>query len=240
MLRRQMPFWKWNFEPTVEGLLQAVEGMNCGLILEDWNGILRYANRRVLETCGYEAVELDGQPVSMLVPDDLQAQLEGEQEKVRAGDIRTRLSALRRKDGRTVPVAVAPQVFEDTPRGEPVVLSVLFDLADVYAARPMGAAPGSLAAELATVATRLQSISYSAALTGQAAMPVDHPALQELSNRERQILQLLMESCRVNTIAERLFISPSTVRNHLKAIYRKVGVSSQLELIEWVRSLSTA
>lgn len=235
-----MMTWQWKIEPTIEGLLQGIEGMNCGILVEDEHGILRYANRRILETCGYEASELEGQPVSILVPEEFREQLDREQEKAREGDSRTRLSALRRKDGRAVPVAVSPQYFKHTPRGEPVVLSVIFDLGDVQTARPMGAEPGSLAAELATVAMRLQSLSYSASLTGQAVMPVDHPALQELSEREKEILALLMESWRVNGIAERLFISPSTVRNHLKAIYRKVGVSSQRELIEWVRSLSSA
>jgi DNA-binding CsgD family transcriptional regulator len=67
--------------------------------------------------------------------------------------------------------------------------------------------------------------------------PVDHPVLAELSNREREILEHLMSGSRVPAIAQQLFISPNTVRNHLKAIYRKVDVSSQSELIELVRGL---
>lgn len=57
----------------------------------------------------------------------------------------------------------------------------------------------------------------------------------DLSARERQVLQLLLSSHRVPTIAELLFISQHTVRNHLKSIFRKVGVNSQVELIERVR-----
>ncbi|MBW2497004.1 MAG: PAS domain S-box protein [Deltaproteobacteria bacterium] len=233
-----MQRWEWELRPTLEGVLQALEWMGCGLIVEDRQGLIRYANRRILETTGYEASELDGQPVALLVPEELREQLVIEQNRVQEGDARTRLSALRRKDGRAIPVAVAPQWVEDTPRGVPVVLSVVTELADVYAARPLGASPGSLAAELASVATRLQSISYAAALVEPGAMPVDHPALQGLSAREEEILGLLMQNLRVPAIAERLFISQSTVRNHLKAIFRKVGVSSQHELIDWVRSLS--
>jgi DNA-binding CsgD family transcriptional regulator len=33
------------------------------------------------------------------------------------------------------------------------------------------------------------------------------------------------------TVATRLGISVSTVRNHLKSIYRKVGVTSQVSLV---------
>lgn len=234
-----MSDWEWKLEPTYEGLIQAFQSMNCGIILEDWSGFIRYANRRLLETTGYEAEELDGEPVEILVPDELQDQLHSEQEKVKKGDVGTRLSALRRKDGRAIPVAVAPQPMVRLPNGRPVILSILFELGDVYAARPMGAPKGSLAAELAGVATKLQSLTFSASVSGQGVMPVDHPLLAELSDRETEILQLLMDNTRVPAIAERLFISQSTVRNHLKAIYRKVGVSSQSELIERVRSLGS-
>ena len=66
-------------------------------------------------------------------------------------------------------------------------------------------------------------------------MRLDHPDLRTLSEREREILSELAAGSRVPSIATRLFISPHTVRNHLKAIYRKLGVGSQAELIERVR-----
>lgn len=235
-----MKTWDWELNPTLEGVVQAVERMGCGVIVENREGILRYANRRILELTGYEVAELDGKPVAMLVPEELHEFLRVEQAKTRGGDARTRLSALRRRDGRAIPVAVAPQWMEETPRGEPAVISVVIDLADVHTARPMGASAGSLAAELANVASRLQSLSFAASLTDRAGIPIDAPALSELSAREKQILALLMQNLRVPAIAERLFISQSTVRNHLKAIYRKVGVSSQGELIDWVTSLSSS
>jgi DNA-binding CsgD family transcriptional regulator len=42
---------------------------------------------------------------------------------------------------------------------------------------------------------------------------------------------------RASTIAEALYLSPSTVRNHLTMIFRKFGVHSQLELIHKLRPL---
>lgn len=60
------------------------------------------------------------------------------------------------------------------------------------------------------------------------------PGLERLSDREREVLDLLTRGLRVPTIAERLFVSQSTVRNHVSALFRKLGVQSQAELIERV------
>ncbi len=57
-----------------------------------------------------------------------------------------------------------------------------------------------------------------------------------LSLREREIVQLVLDGNRVSTIASRLFLSENTVRNHLKRVYRKLGVSSLGELRESVGS----
>ncbi len=52
----------------------------------------------------------------------------------------------------------------------------------------------------------------------------DTPSLTE---RERQILQMLADGCTPAEVAERLFISPKTVRNHLTKVYDKLGVNSR-------------
>ena len=68
-------------------------------------------------------------------------------------------------------------------------------------------------------------------------LPLEHPALAGLTPREREVLQLLVSGERVPAIAQHLFISQHTVRNHLKSIYRKVDVGTQSELIHRVRAL---
>ncbi len=62
--------------------------------------------------------------------------------------------------------------------------------------------------------------------------------LAQLSARERQIVELLLASRRVPGIAGALGISPHTVRNHLKAVFRKLGVHSQEALLELLRNAS--
>ncbi len=59
--------------------------------------------------------------------------------------------------------------------------------------------------------------------------------LGQLSARERQIVELLLASRRVPGIAATLGISPHTVRNHLKAVFRKLGVHSQEALLDLLR-----
>ena len=60
--------------------------------------------------------------------------------------------------------------------------------------------------------------------------------LPELSTRQWEILSLLLQGKRVKTIARDLYVSPSTVRNHLTAIFRKFAVHSQAELLEALHS----
>jgi PAS domain S-box-containing protein len=63
----------------------------------------------------------------------------------------------------------------------------------------------------------------------------DYPELGELTSRQWEILSRLVRGDRVATIASGLYLSPSTVRNHLAAIFRKFGVHSQIELVDVLR-----
>jgi DNA-binding NarL/FixJ family response regulator len=52
-----------------------------------------------------------------------------------------------------------------------------------------------------------------------------------LTPRELQVMQLIAEGVANQKIAERLFISPHTVRNHVQRIITKLGVHSKLEAV---------
>lgn len=65
---------------------------------------------------------------------------------------------------------------------------------------------------------------------------LERPELARLSPRERDVLEHLLEGHRVSTISQRLEVSEHTVRNHLKSMFRKLGVHSQPELIDYVRA----
>jgi len=53
----------------------------------------------------------------------------------------------------------------------------------------------------------------------------------ELTSREQEILRLVIQGARNKDIERKLFISASTVRNHISNIYGKPGVRNRLELI---------
>ena len=62
-------------------------------------------------------------------------------------------------------------------------------------------------------------------------------SLPSLTAREREVLRAIAGGNRVSTIATKLVVAPSTVRNHLKSIFRKLEVRSQTELMEYLDTL---
>ena len=58
-----------------------------------------------------------------------------------------------------------------------------------------------------------------------------HMPSGNFSSRQWEILTRLVRGERVEEIAADLYLSPSTVRNHLAAIYKKFGVHSQTQLL---------
>jgi DNA-binding NarL/FixJ family response regulator len=60
--------------------------------------------------------------------------------------------------------------------------------------------------------------------------PVREPVKNMLSAREREVVQLVCQGFRNKEIAEKMFISEQTVKNHLHNIFDKLGVSDRLEL----------
>jgi DNA-binding NarL/FixJ family response regulator len=56
-----------------------------------------------------------------------------------------------------------------------------------------------------------------------------------LTNREMDIIQLILNQYESNEIAEKLFLSPLTVKTHRKNIFRKLGVRNLTGLISIVK-----
>ena len=57
------------------------------------------------------------------------------------------------------------------------------------------------------------------------------PLLPMLTGRQRDVFQLLAEGCATKAIARRLNLSEGTVKVHLAAIYRALGVRTRIEAL---------
>lgn len=62
------------------------------------------------------------------------------------------------------------------------------------------------------------------------------PAFPELTDREREVLELIAAGARNPDIAQALFISPKTVRNHISNIFSKLQVADRADAIERARA----
>ena len=82
------------------------------------------------------------------------------------------------------------------------------------------------------------SAAAKAEAAGAGVRSADGPTLWEddskdsspLSARERQVVELVSQGFKNREIAQRMFISEQTVKNHLHNIFDKLGVSDRLEL----------
>jgi len=213
--------------------------MNCGLVAEDPQGKLVFVNQRLLDWLGYERDELIGRPATVLVPDELHQFMDDDLHAAEDGDLRARLIAARRKDSTTFPVVTIPQRFLTAEGTFDGYFYIVVDLGAVLTARQIGPPTAvDVRSALHRIALELQSISLSAEVGTVTALPLHHPDLQDVSPRESEVLAVLVAGERVPAIAKRLHISPHTVRNHLKSMFRKLEVGTQSELIDRVRSLA--
>ncbi len=209
--------------------------MNCGVLGRDRNGIVIFANEQILSWLGYEWDELVGQSMKLLIPEELDEKLHEQLKAIESGDIRARITIAQRKDSTTFPILIIPHRYSG-PEGP--FFTVVVELGTVQTARPIGGVERDvLRSCLSRIALELQTLSLTADAGVPPDLPIHHPVLAELTEREREVLIQLIAGHRVPAIANSLHISPHTVRNHLKSIYRQVGVGSQSELIEYVHSL---
>jgi DNA-binding NarL/FixJ family response regulator len=74
-------------------------------------------------------------------------------------------------------------------------------------------------------------------LSSESSKEHEQDRMTPLSTREREILQCLAVGMRRQEIAERLFLSPNTVRTHIHHVLRKLEVHSTLAAVSLLRQV---
>jgi DNA-binding NarL/FixJ family response regulator len=62
-----------------------------------------------------------------------------------------------------------------------------------------------------------------------------NPKIGDLSTRQREILEMVVEGLSNAEIAGRLYLSESTIKHHLRAVYKELGVSNRTEAAKTMR-----
>ena len=99
------------------------------------------------------------------------------------------------------------------------------------AARPAGAA-GAAAARPVGFARRLLELHPPGP-----AIPPAVGAVEQMTERERTVLRYLATMLSNAEIAEQMFLSPNTIKVHLRHVYRKLDVTSRRAAVRRAREL---
>jgi two-component system response regulator DesR len=67
--------------------------------------------------------------------------------------------------------------------------------------------------------------------------PQEAPAGPPLTDRELEVLDLIGSGATNREIAERLFLSPHTVKEHTSSLYRKLSVRNRAEAVQKAQRL---
>jgi DNA-binding CsgD family transcriptional regulator len=222
--------------PLSRHLGEAPETMAIGTVSPDWT--VTAVSSEISELLGCPPADCIGQQlVAKVAPDDVAALLDAGAAASgdRAVAFRVRLRA---SDGALRPLrCVLTSLAGTSDRlmilmpddGAPVPQEAEAGLDAVATSRT-----AQLEASLLRIAAELEA---SGILHRVAEMPDAgrFPELRSLSLRQWEILTRLVRGERVPTIASDLFLSQSTVRNHLSAIFERFGVHSQPELLALLR-----
>ena len=61
--------------------------------------------------------------------------------------------------------------------------------------------------------------------------PMEENLLSNLTNREEEVLELLTEGENYKSVAQKLFISETTVKTHVNSIFQKLQVNDRTQAV---------
>lgn len=138
-------------------------------------------------------------------------------------------------------ISLIPEVRKKDPEANIIMITGVSKEESVFQAMKNGASGYLLKEELSDLKHQLQIIEAGGAvMTPTIAVRVfQHfrtPSEQEdyvpLTNREEQILELLVQGYTAPQVSDMIKVSIETARSHIKNIYRKLDVHSRVDLVK--------
>lgn len=81
----------------------------------------------------------------------------------------------------------------------------------------------------AKIAARLSRVSEPKAVNGS--------AYKDFSEREKEIINLLIKGCNNRQIAASLYVTEGTVKNYISSIYGKIGISDRAKAVVYLKEI---
>lgn len=214
-----------------------------GIAVIDNEGVIDSVNAPFARLARVAPYGLRGKPLRELFDAESASNLLVHLPRMRAGelDLVTIRAELQRPDAPGMPVhaalvarreaagALASMVMRVLPVERSLVLSPMASTE----LRWLRGRVAQLERTILRVQTTLEELSPIPSVTAPGRAERAH--LEGLTVRELEIVQLLAEGLRPPSIARRMHLSQSTIRNHLSGIFRKTGVSSQEGLLRLLR-----
>jgi DNA-binding NarL/FixJ family response regulator len=198
------------------------------LIVDD-HDLFRTGLRALLEEEGFEVADAASAPAAIL----------------RAGLFAPQVVVMDMHMPGMSGVEATPLMFEVAPNASILMLTIATSEAEVLDAVRAGASGYLLkeaelsdivvgiraaAAGHSTIAARVAGHLLLSVRTNAAGSPRgSSPEGPALSPRERDVLNLVADGCDNAEIAGRLYVSPSTVKNHVSRLLEKLGVDNRVQ-----------
>jgi PAS domain S-box-containing protein len=217
-------------------LLDFFERRVIPVFVMDPDGAALVLNSAASRACGITLAEARGKSAARDLPDAARTEVLAWSRAWRHGEATGGRLLVRLRDGQVRPFWVHAQPLLDGHRALGCVVFELVDEAIFGAAisRFARRAGHDVHEVIAALADEIGSVG-SEGEASLAELRRAEPVLAALSDREWEVARRIGRGDRVRQVAAELGISVNTVRNHLKAVFRKLGVGSQLALVERLR-----
>jgi LuxR family transcriptional regulator, transcriptional regulator of spore coat protein len=73
-------------------------------------------------------------------------------------------------------------------------------------------------------------------VTTQQTVQIPTTGINALTQRERVVLGEIGDNITLEEVAARLWVTRNTVKTQLRSAYRKIGVSTRAEAVDWART----